>query len=120
MSQETQEATRTIVAALCQQIKTLPQEQINALEHRATVLNKAFDRLNERLKNLPERQKKAALTLLYRKMIDNIFEFHLAIEHLQSREKLTSLLGGNLTRETGTKLLAEYEATITEMMELYS
>ena len=118
---QTADNNRCNVKALCKQIKTLSQPEIDALDERSTVFSTAFNCLLGRIKNLPMRQCNATLSLFYRKMLDTLLEFHLTVARSDSEAKMADLMrNGTITPGAVSGLLAEYQVALDELEQLYS
>jgi len=89
----------TDLEAIADRIKTLPAEQIEKLEEKQNILSMALAAFNSRVAALPKTEQKAALTLLYSRIIDTVFDFHLSLETSAARQNIAEAETGDQKRE---------------------
>ena len=102
-------------------IKKLPQEKVDILfPKRWTVLERVLERFNERMKLLPESERKAMLCMLYKDHAELMFGFLMSIEYRLGADKLAGISNREEQREELTSLLEETKAATDGVTQLYS
>ncbi len=69
---------------------TLPEHEIARLEEWQGTLKDAFNSFEARLEEIPERERKALLSLLYKDVVETIFDFRLSLEARTARREIQS------------------------------
>ena len=120
MNSSSTAAARQPLSVLINQIRSLPQSHLDALGEREAVVLKAFDRFKNRVRLLPEMERRTALSLFYRRLIDTMIEFQLAVERVRANGALLDLVKNEgLKKPNRDQLLAEHQEMLVELEELY-
>ena len=101
--------------AIADQIKNLSVEEVEALEVRKLTLKDGLNSFSARVADLPERERNATFSLLYKEITDLIFDFHLSIEARDSRAKIE----GSKTKEEKLVAAREFRATADDLAMIY-
>ena len=101
--------------AVSQRIRTTSTEEVEALEERRGILRDALNALDARLEDLPERERNAALSLLYKEMTEIVFDFHLSLETSESRMKISAAK----THAEKAAAFREFQVDVQELAMLY-
>ena len=101
--------------AIAERIKNLSDEEVEALEVRKLTLKDGLNSFSARVADLPERERNATFSLLYKEITDLIFDFHLSIEARDSRAKVQD------AKSKEEKLVAalEFRATAEDLAMIY-
>jgi len=75
-------------SAIADRIRRLPESEVEALGEREGILKDVLNSFNARLADLPERDRRAALSMLYKQVADTVFDFHLSLVASAAREKI--------------------------------
>ncbi|MCX7007285.1 MAG: hypothetical protein NTY53_08555 [Kiritimatiellaeota bacterium] len=102
-------------AKTAERIKQASDDEVEAMAERQAILRDVLNSFDMRLKDLPERDRKAALSLLYKRITCIVFDFHLALETSASCVKIV-----NATKH-GEKVeaLHEFRLQVEDLMMLY-
>jgi len=106
---------RADAEAFAEQIKRVPEREIEALEERQGILRDALNSFNARLAELPQRERQAALSLLYKEVADKVFDFHLSILTNRARDRIAVAS----TRESKQAALREFQAMTEDLAMLH-
>jgi hypothetical protein len=100
---------------LMQRIRTATDEDVEAVNERKETLRDALNSFDERLRDLPERERNAALSVFYAEITDKVFDFTTSVITNQYRGKITAVK----TVEKKRELLHECKAIFEDLMMLY-
>ena len=101
---------------IAEQIVDASDAEIMALDERARVLRNSLESFKSMLARLPERERKAALSLLYYEIKNIIFDFHISLEDSAARKVFMAAEtqeGKAAVVESYKTLLASLETTYT-------
>jgi hypothetical protein len=101
--------------ALAQKIKGASDAEIEAVDNRRSILRDALNAFQRRLDELPESERKAAISLLYKDMTEIVYDFHLSLEVAASREKIAK--AG--TRAEKIEALEQFHRLSEDLLALY-
>lgn len=101
--------------AVAQRIKGASDEDVEAVSERTVVLRDALNALDARLLDLPDRERNAARSFLYKGITDLVFDFHLSLETSDTRAKMARAT----TRTEKTEALQEFRVHTQDLMMLY-
>jgi hypothetical protein len=105
----------TGAGSIAGKIKRLSEDEAEALAEREGVLRDALNSFTARLGDLPERERRAALSLLYKEVAETVFDFHLSILAQCAREKIAR--AG--TRDAKRDALREFRNTAEDLATLH-
>ncbi|MFA6227547.1 MAG: hypothetical protein WC631_03695 [Candidatus Paceibacterota bacterium] len=101
--------------AIAQRIKQASDDEVEAMGKRQAILRDALNSFNRRLQDLPERERNAALSLLYKEIVDIVFDFHLSIEASALHAKIKKAT----THAEKVEALFELRGTFQDLAMLY-
>jgi hypothetical protein len=107
---------RTDAERIVERIQQLPDAQIAALPERRAILQNAITSFNERVAQLPDRERNAALSLLLSEITTIIFDFHLSLETRTARQKIQQARTGKAKLEAW----CEFRTLTEELLALYA
>jgi hypothetical protein len=102
--------------AIAEKIRRLPENEIESLEERQGILRDALNSFEARLADLPEPERRAALSMLYREVADKVFDFHLSIIASVARAKIAHAT----TREAKLSTLREFRVIAEDLAMLHN
>jgi len=105
----------TDAETIAERIKGASDEEIKAMEKRKVILHKGLDSLSTKVRSLPERERNAAFSLLYKELTDIVSSFHFFLEVSTSREKYRNAK----TCEEKEKALRELRTRFQDWAMLY-
>jgi len=100
---------------LMQRIRTASDEDVEAVDERKETLRDALNSFDERLRDLPERERNAALSIFYAEITDKVFDFTISVITNQYRGKIAAVK----TVEEKRELLHECKAIFEDLMMLH-
>ena len=101
--------------ATAERIKRASDKEVEAVTERKEILCDVLNSLETRLQNLPERDRKAALSLLYKDIVEIVFDFHLSLETSASRKKIVNAK----THVEKVEALHAFQAQVQDLAMLY-
>src|SRR5260370_37192597 len=102
--------------SIAERIKRIPDKEIKELPEKKRILRNALTEFDVTLRDLPQREREAALTLFYKEITDLLFDFQLSLVTRASREKIVKAQ----SREEKVEALQEFRATVENLGMLYS
>ncbi len=105
----------TNAETIAERIKGASDEEVEAMEKRKVILHKGLDSLSARVQSLPERERNAAFSLLYKELTDIVSSFHFSLEVSASREKYRNAM----THEEKEEALRELRTRFQDWAMLY-
>jgi hypothetical protein len=101
--------------AIAERIKAASDEEVEAAEERKAILRDVLNSFGMRLQDLPERERKATLSMLYKQMMDIIFDFHLSFETSATRANIASAT----THTAKAEALHEFQLHVQDLAMIY-
>jgi len=80
---------QTSTQSAAERIGCLPDSEIGLLDERRETLRKALGSFDGVLSRLPAKERKAALSLLFKEFGDTLFDFHLSAEKMLARSGIS-------------------------------
>lgn len=99
---------------IAQRIKEVSEAEVE-LDERRGILRDALTCFEARLEDMPERERTAALSLLYKDLTDRVFDFTLSIVTTEYRQ----IIAGSRTVEEKKQVLEQYKATLADLAMLH-
>lgn len=100
---------------IAQLIKEASEAEAEALEERRGILRDALNCFEARLEDMPEHERAAALSLLYKELTDRVFDFTLSIVTSEYRQ----IIAESRTAEEKMRVLEQYQAKLADLAMLH-
>ena len=101
--------------ALIEEAKDLPDSEIDAIDERRETLRDVLNSFEARISELSPRDRRAVLALLYKRITDTVFDFHLSVLAQGSREKIRKANG----RKAKLQVVRDFDAMQQDLELLY-
>ncbi len=101
--------------ATTKRIKGASNKEVATAKERRADLRDALNSFGMRLQDLPERERNAALCMLYKRITCIVFDLHLPLQTSTSRAKITSAT----TKKEKDEAFHEFILQIEDLMMLY-
>jgi len=101
--------------SIAERIKIVSGKEIEALPEKKRILRNALNEFDAGLRDLPQRERDATLSLFYKEITDLLFDFQLSLATRVSREKIVHAQ----TRGKKLEALREFRTTVENLGMLY-